>query len=174
MDHPGAGCIQLIYGKPLLIQRNGVDRDPVGGQDPGGFGIAGVFHRLAALAAQKLDQKGEQKLGPAPTTTICSGSTCMPLEVVKVMHNGLVELRCALRRQCVQQGGVPAAQHLPGQLGPGGKGEQGGVHGAGRKIVAEGRGGGGVCRVMVGDDRRGEGAVSSAWTKNPRFGSERM
>ena len=63
------------------------------------------------------------------------------------------QLRHALGMGGGEKGGLLLGEHLPHELGPGGKGEQAGVHAAGGEVVGEG----GLCLGGLRRGKRGQG-----------------
>ena len=103
-----------------------------------GLGIARVLHAVGPLAAQQLDQQADEGLRPCPHHDLVRVCPDAP-EPVEVLGDGLPQLGHALGMGSGEEPVLLLGQHLPHQLGPGGEGEEGGVHPAGGEIPPEGR-----------------------------------
>ena len=133
--------VQLLHHQALVVQGDGFHLGPAAAQDAVGLGVAGVFYAIAALPAQQLDQQAGEHLRPGAHHDLGRVRPDAP-EAVEVGGNGLPQLGHPLGMGGIEQGVLLLRQHLPHQLGPGGEGKQGGVHGAGGEVVAEGGPGG--------------------------------
>ena len=151
MNHPHPGLLQGIHPQALAVQREGADGSAAACKDALGLGVAGIFHAIAPLPAQKLYQKANQGLRPRPHHDLLRVRPDAP-EAIQVLRNGPPQGREALGVGGGQEGGGLLGEHLPHELGPGGEGKEGNIHRAGGEVIGEGRRGRG---------RHGQGAGRS-------------
>ena len=152
MHHTHRPLPHHIHPEPLFIQGNGAHHGAAAGEDPVGLGVAGILHAVSSVPAQQLHQKGEQCLRARPHHDLLRIRPDAA-KAVQVLGNGSAQLWYALGMGGGQQGVCPGGEHLPHELGPGGKGEQTGVHAAGGEVVGEG----GLCLGGLRRGKRGQG-----------------
>ena len=137
MHHTHRPLPHHIHPQALAVQGNGAHHGAAAGEDSVGLGVAGILHAVSSVPAQQLHQKGEQRLRARPHHDLLRIRPDAA-KAVQVLGNGSAQLWYALGMGGGQQGVCPGGEHLPHELGPGGEGEQAGVHAAGGEVVGEG------------------------------------
>ena len=127
MDHTGSRRLQGLRGNALAVQGHRAASRAALAVHLADFGIARILHGKDGLPSQQLSQQQIQVLRPGPHHDLLRRHG-HALILPQVPGDGLPQGGQPLVGHWAQQGFPVLGQHLPGQTGPGRRGEAAGVH----------------------------------------------